>query len=307
MLRSICFGMSAFLLLSTVNIQKAESNSRVVVAEALKAVRATAATVRTVRGAQAITNFTLRSRAFPQLRALLVSNNVVVPAGANLRTVLRLLASASRPGNEDFMGDVAMDLFAFNLEFRTAFQRDIAAAESTAVGRSDGTGLNEDAYAFETFEQPAGVVTQDQLAIYPSSVADQMATEKSNYKNVITAFRDALLTRASNFGLPQLSGLAERVYTHLNTLVDRSHIMLLGARAEECTLRWGESYNSAVQNKVSILLGVPNHVRTYASAADYMLKAMYNLFKEGVALLQGRLNIIVNRCGIYSSQLPVSA
>ena len=307
MLRSICFGMSAFLLLSTINMQKAESQfaaARVV--RAMTALRTGAATVRTVRGAQAIANFTLRSRVFPQLRALLVGNNVVVAPGATLATIFNLIES--NQGNDTLMQQLNVPLDMLNVEFKSAFQGDLAAAKLTNIGSNEGTGFDEKHYAFETFEQPAGVVTQDQLAGYAPQVAAQVATEKANYKNVITAVRDALVTRASNFGLPQLSGLADRLSAHLTALVDNQHVNLLGSRAEECIGNWEASYNAAVRNMVNIMLAVRNSTGTYASAADQMLKSMHGLFGGVLAELQGRLGVLTsNRCKIYDRRLAVSA
>ena len=308
MLRSICFGMSAFLLLSTINMQKAESQfaAATKVVRAMTALRTGAATVRTVRGAQAIANFTVRSRAFPELRTLLIGNNVVVAPGASLATIFNLIES--HQGDVTLMEQVAPIMDMFNVEFDSAFQRDLAAARSTTIGSSEGTGFSENDYAFETFEQPASIVAQDQLAIYPSSVAAQVATENANYKNVITAVRDALVTRASSFGLPQLSGLADRLSAHLTALVDNQHVNLLGSRAEECISDWEAPYNTAVRNMVNIMLAVRNNTGTYASAADQMLKSMHGLFGGVLAELQGRLGVLTsNRCKIYDRRLAVSA
>ena len=306
MFRSICFSVSALLLLGTLNIQKAQSNSRAVLG-IVEGVRTAAAAVRSVRGAQAIANFTTRSRAFPQIRALLIGNNVVVAPGANLATVLRLLESHQE--NVVLMQQVAPVMQMFNVEFESAFQRDLASVRSTAIGSGDGIAEEGD-FAFDVPETQAAADPVEAYAFVAEqpAVAGQLATERSNYRNVITAFKDALLTRASNFGLPQLSSIAERVHTHLNALVNNNHVNLLGARAEECVLGWGQRYNSAVNNMVSILLAVQNNTATYASAADQMLKAMHGLFGGLLAELQGRLSTLTSdRCRIYSDRLAVSA
>ena len=166
---------------------------------------------------------------------------------------------------------------------------------------------SEDLFSEENFafEEPNVDVT-DVIAAQPldTQVADQLAVEKSNFRVVIDAVRNALVTRASDFGMPQMFGLADRLHTHLTRLVDNQHINLLGSRAEECVRTWGASYNSAVRNMANILLAVAPNTSTYSSAKDQMLKGMHTLFGGALAELQGRLNVLTSdRCSIYSPQL----
>ena len=309
MLRSVCFSLSAFLLLGILNIQHAQAQRAV--AQAVRAVRA-AMSVTTqvrgpIRGSQAISNFTRNSRVLPELRAIMASNNIPVQ-GASISAILQTIEA--HQANAQFVQQAAPLLNMLHREATTTFQADIAAARSASFGMTGtgtkgtgGQGLWRDTNA------NVNVIDVDvDVAQLEPQVADQIATERSNFRVVIGAVRDALMKRAADFGVPQFSGLAGRLHSHLTALADRAHLALLGSRAEECITRWEATYNTAVSNMTNILLAVRDDTSTYASAADQMLKAMHTLFGGVLGELQRRLNTLTSdRCSIYSPDLTGGA
>lgn len=297
MLRLIYVSLSAFLLLSTVGIQNVQAQGAVgtAVRSVTRGAQVLQGLARIQRGAQGVARF--NSLVGPQIMQIASQAGIV---GVNLAQVIEQIEAS---GNATLQAQVAPLYSMLTLEV-TRFERELQSIQSSGKNNIGSEDLfNEENFAFE---EPS---VADVIAAQPleNQVADQLATEKSNFRVVIDAVRDAFVTRAFNFGVPQMSGLGERLHTHLTRLVNSQHLNLLGSRAEECVRTWEASYNSAVSNMASILLAVAPDTSTYSFAKDQMLKAMHTLFGGALAELQGRLNVLTSdRCNIYSHQLAAA-
>ncbi len=313
MLRSVFFSVSALLLLSVINIQSAKGQS--VLRVLTRVTQVVSAVSKANPTAIASFSATARSKSvLPGLRTAIASHlgNEAIIATAGVGSLLQMIKS--HQGNAQLMKDVTGSLAMLDAELEKAFQLEYANAYSTIIGTSDVGREGVRPGYFDVDVQPTAVqqIPVDlQLATGNAQLspqaAGQMATEKSNFRIVIGAVRDALMKRAADFAMPQFSDLARTLYTHLNTLVDKVHIALLGERAEVCIRGWQGSYNPAVRNMARFLLAVSLDTTTYAAAADQMLNAMHRTFTEPIAALIRRLNTLTSDvCQVYSRRLATA-
>ena len=331
MLRLIYVSFSAFLLLSTVDIQNAQGQvpRRLGLGVVSKTLQVGAAFVRAQQAAARGVSISMTSSVAQQITQFASNAGMAVYPGLQFIDVINWAVASN---NQQLYASIA------NQDLHTALGRDLTQLEmelgqlaQAELGANNvGLGQGRNDYTFYTENTTPNLDVASAIIIQPLNGprAGYMATQRANFMAVINAFVAALKTRAANFALPQMYTRANRLGAQLGNLVRKNQLQLLGIQAEQCLRQWGVEFQTAVDNLVTILLSVPDTTRTMVEATDHILQAMYRLFYDGTQrvgqqavtgarwvgklsqdiyrALVVRLNIIVNPpCDILSRQLAV--